>query len=79
MSKPKRPSLNAEQKIRLQDLLRAIQREAPFVGIEPFSHNIIRLNLGFIASEFGGAEANKAVRKYKLTRKGFNEEPVEDE
>ena len=69
--------MNADQKTRLNQLLGDIKREAPFVGKKPYSHNIIRVTLSIIANEFGGEEANKAVRKFKLHRKGFNEEPVE--
>jgi len=54
-----------------------IRREAPYVGIKPYSHNIIRLVLAHIAHDFGPAEANKAVRDFKLESQGFNQEPEE--
>ena len=71
--------MNAEQRERLNQLVADIRREAPNVGKKPYSHNIIRTTLSIIANEFGGEEANNVVRKLKLHRKGFNEEPVNDE
>jgi hypothetical protein len=71
--------VNAEQRERLNQLVADIRREAPHVGKKPYGHNIIRTALSIIANEFGGEEANKVVRKLKLHRKGFNEEPVNDE
>jgi hypothetical protein len=61
----------------LDDLRDCLQREAPYVGIKPFSHNIVRITLVQIEQKFGRAEANKAVRDFRLKRKGFNEEPEE--
>lgn len=52
-----------------------IRQTAPTVGRLPYSHNIIRLTLLQISQQFGREEANKAVRDFKLKRKGFNEEP----
>jgi len=74
----KEPQLNAEQTARLEELRATLKREASYVGKKPFSHNIIRITLSIIADEFGGAEANKAVRDFRLKRKGFNEEPIEE-
>jgi hypothetical protein len=62
----------------LDDLRDRVQREVPYVGIKPFSHNIIRTTLLEIEQKFGRAEANKAVRDFRLKRKGFNEEPEEE-
>ncbi len=59
----------------LADLRWRIRQEAPYMGIKPFSHNIIGLALAQIAKKFGRAEANKAVRDYRLEDKGFNQEP----
>ncbi len=59
----------------LQELRAQIQHEAPFVGVKPFSHNIIRLTLTQIAKDHGRPAANKAVRDFQLASKGFNEEP----
>ncbi len=59
----------------LDELRADIQREAANVGKRPYSHNLIRLALEIIDKRFGRAEANKAVRDFRLKRKGFNEEP----
>jgi hypothetical protein len=60
---------------RLRELRGRIKKEVPFVGIKPFSHNIIGLSLQEIAKKFGTKAANKAIRDFRLTEKGFNEEP----
>ena len=59
----------------LAELRRRIKQEAPYVGVKPYSHNIVRLTLAQIAKDHGRAEGNKAVRDFKLESKGFNEEP----
>jgi len=59
----------------LAELRQRIKREAPYVGVKPYSHNIIRLTLTQIAQDHGKAAANKAVRDFKLESKGFNTEP----
>ncbi|MHB8108287.1 MAG: hypothetical protein ACYDH4_12825 [Candidatus Cryosericum sp.] len=61
----------------LCQLRHRIKREAPYVGVRPYSHNIVRLTLAAIDKMHGRAEANKAVRDFKLENKGFNEEPRE--
>ena len=60
----------------LRTLRKHISTEARYIGIRPYSHNIVRMTLRTIAAKFGQAEANKAVRDFKLISKGFNEEPV---
>ena len=57
----------------LKDWRRTIAQEAPRVDKAPYSHNIIGLALGAIAREWGQDEANKAIRDYKLTSKGWSE------
>ncbi len=59
----------------LAELRARIRREVRFVGRKPYSHNIIRLVLAEIEQKFCRADANKAVRDFKLESKGFNEEP----
>jgi hypothetical protein len=59
----------------LGQLRRRIKRESPYVGQQPYSHNIIRLTLAEIDRQFGRPAANKAVVDFKLESKGFNEEP----
>jgi hypothetical protein len=52
-----------------------IRKEAPYVGVRPFSHNIIRLTLLEIKRKYSLEEANKAVCDFNLEAKGFNKEP----
>ena len=61
----------------LVDLRWRIQHEAPYIGIKPYSRNIVRLTLAEIAKDFGRSEANQAVKDFRLVPKGFNEEPEE--
>jgi hypothetical protein len=62
----------------LRQLRARVKREAPYVGIQPYSHNIIRLTLAQIEKDHGRAAANKTVRDLNLAAKGFNEEPERD-
>ena len=57
----------------LKRLRERIEREAPFVGRKPYSHNIIGLTLNEIAREFGVAEANRAIRDFGLEGLGWRE------
>lgn len=57
----------------LNTLRDRIRREAPYIDVRPYSHNIVGLALQEIAQKFGADEANKAVRDFKLKPKGFNE------
>jgi hypothetical protein len=61
----------------LEELRDRIRWEAPCVGYKPYSHNIVRIILAEIEKKFGRAEANTAVRDFKLESKGFNQEPEE--
>ena len=58
---------------KLAQLRDTIRREAKHIGRKPYSHNIVRIALQQIDQEFGTADANQAVRDFKLERKGFNE------
>jgi len=49
-----------------------IKKEAPFVGIKAYSHNIIALALSAIASRWGQKEANKAIEDFDLKGKGWS-------
>lgn len=60
---------------KLAQLRDIIRREAKHVGRKPYSHNVVRMALQDIDREFGPSEANRAIRDFKLVRKGFNEEP----
>ena len=53
-----------------------ISIEASFVGIKPFSHNIIGLCLQAIAQEFGTVEANKAIRDFRLAALGWKKKEI---
>jgi hypothetical protein len=59
----------------LAELRKRVKREAPFIGVKPYSHNIVRLTLAQIAQDHGRAEANEAVREFNLESRGFNTEP----
>ena len=58
---------------RLKRLRDRIEREVPFVGRKPYSHNIIGLTLNEIAVDFGVAEANRAIRDFGLEEFGWRE------
>ncbi len=58
---------------KLKRLRERIEREAPFVGRKPYSHNIIGLVLNQIAGEYGVAEANRAMRDFGLEKLGWRE------
>ncbi len=55
----------------LEELRQEIQKEVPYVGRKPFSHNIIGLLLGAIHEKYGTQEANKAVLDFRLDKKGW--------
>jgi len=61
----------------LDELRDRIRWEAPYVGRKPHSHNIVRIILAEIEKKFGRAEANRAVRDFKLQVKGFNTEIID--
>ncbi len=63
----------------LDDWRDSIQHAARTVDRAPYSHNIVSLGLGAIARHWGFAEANKAIRDFKLARKGWPELPVPTE
>ncbi len=43
-----------------------IKEERPFVDLKPYSHNLISISLQQIAKGFGKAEANKAIKDFRL-------------
>lgn len=57
----------------LEELRNQIKDEAPYVGVKPYSHNIITMCLGTISQEHGIEEANKAIFDFKLGRKGWQQ------
>ena len=58
----------------LKQLRLEIQMERPYVNRKPYSHNIISLVLHQIANEYGRAEANKAIKDFRLGTLGWMEE-----
>jgi hypothetical protein len=59
----------------LGDWRDVIADNAPYVDKKPYSHNIISIALSAIADRFGKEEANKAIRDFGLTKKGWREQP----
>jgi len=57
----------------LQEWRQEIKREVRFVGIKPYSHNIINISLEAIASKFGRDEANKAIQDFGLEKLGWKQ------
>ena len=60
----------------LAELRKQIKDEARYVDVRSHSHNIITINLGMIHADYGVEEANKAVRDFKLERKGWSQAVV---
>jgi hypothetical protein len=58
----------------LKDYRDKIKKEAPFVYIKPYSHNIISMVLGAIAKFYGKEEANKAIDDFNLESLGWRKE-----
>lgn len=56
----------------LQQYRGDIARQARYVDIKPYSHNIISLTLGMIAEHYGQEEANKAIIDFDLEEKGWS-------
>ena len=83
MGKPKArpPSQSAAGKpdAELKKLRETIRREAPFVGLKPYSHNLISVTLSLIDKNYGRAAANKAIRDFKLEAKGWKQESENQE
>jgi len=61
----------------LDELRDCIRWEARYVGRRPHSHSVVRIFLAEIERKFGRAEANRAVRDFKLEIKGFNTEIID--
>ena len=61
----------------LQELKEIIEREKDFIGIKPYSHNIISLVLLQISQEYNKKEANKCIDEFELERHGWKKEKSE--
>ena len=56
----------------LADYRKQIEQEVPFVGLKPYSHNIISCCLSIIASKYGNTAANKAIDDFALEELGWS-------
>jgi hypothetical protein len=55
----------------LDEMREKIECEVPYVDKKPYSHNIISLVLSTIENKFGRAAAIKAMKDFKLNKKGW--------
>lgn len=62
----------------LQELREIISHERNYVGVKPYSHNIISLTLLQIAREYGHVQANKCIRDFDLEPLGWKEKCEEE-
>jgi hypothetical protein len=62
--------------MKLKDWIQAIEDERPFVGLKPYSHNIINLSLQAIAKNYGRQIANKVIVECDLEPLGWNQESL---
>ena len=60
-----------EKKRSLKELKEIIERERDFIGIKPYSHNIISLVLLQISKEYSREEANKCIDEFELEKHGW--------
>ena len=61
----------------LQELKEIIQIERDFIGIKPYSHNIIGITLLEISQKFSRKEANKCIDEFELEKHGWKKEKSE--
>ena len=54
-----------------RELTNRIRREVQWIGIKPYSHNIIGITLQQIDKEFGRDHAISVMKRYKLDQKGW--------
>ena len=66
-----------EKKKTLKELKDIIAREKDFIGIKPYSHNIISLVLLQISKEYSREEANNCIDEFELARHGWKKEKSE--
>lgn len=57
----------------LEGWRKTIEDETPFVGLKPFSHNIIAIALAAIDKKYGRAEAARAIKDFNLVELGWKE------
>lgn len=58
----------------LEQLRNDIERESAWVGLKPYSHNIVSLCLSMISQRHGIEEANKAIEDFDLESLGWHKE-----
>ena len=58
----------------LSELRRVIKKERDYVGLKPYSHNIISLTLMQISKEYGYDQANKCIDDFDLEELGWKKE-----
>ena len=56
----------------IKDWRKTIEREADYVDVKPYSHNIISLALGTIVKLGGVDEANRAIEDFGLEDLGWS-------
>ena len=61
-----------------QEILRTIDKEVDYVGLKPYSHNIIGLALQQAADEFGHDVANDLIVEFELEALGWSKLNKED-
>lgn len=66
-----------EKKKSLKELKEIIEREKDYIGIKPYSHNIISLVLLQISQEYNKEEANKCIDEFELQKHGWKKEKSE--
>ena len=54
-----------------QEIVRIIDKEVDYVGIKPYSHNIIGMTLLSCSKKFGNAVANDLIEEFGLERLGW--------
>jgi hypothetical protein len=66
-----------EKKKALKELKDIIAREKDFIGIKPYSHNIISLVLLQISKEYSREVANNCIDEFELAIHGWKKEKSE--
>ncbi len=63
---------STKKKPTLIELRAKCKAEAAWIGIKPYSHNIVGLILTDIAELYGDREAEKAIDDFGLKKKGWS-------
>ena len=66
-----------EKKKTLKELKDIIAREKDFIGVKPYSHNIISLVLLQISKGYSREEANNCIDEFELEKHGCKKEKSE--